>query len=279
MKYDVPRKGYPHSYRISEIEHEGELSAVEVGYTRVPPGITQILKRDVYAVHYITSGKGVMDGCELSGGKGYVLAPGERGITYADENTPYEAYWVLFRGSGARDIMKKCSLPVHNGIFRFKKQELCVDLIRNALFHIEFANKWEESFFLQSTLYRILSLHMCAAKEDKSEISSAAARIKTLIDCEYYEDLKIEVLARQMNYSESYLYKVFKATYGFSPQEYLLYVRIERAKALLLDKAKSYSINEVAQMVGIHNPLYFSRLFHRKTGLAPCAFRNGEDKI
>lgn len=273
MRYDVPRSGYPHSYRISEIEHEGELSVVEVGYTRVPSGLKQVLKRDVYAVHYITSGKGVMNGDELCAGKGYVLAPGEQGITYADEKTPYEAYWVLFRGSGATEIMKKCALPIHNGVFSFEKQGACVDLIRKAIFESEFANKWEESFSMQSTLYRVLSLHMCAAKEDKSGIASVALQIKNLIDCDYYEDLKIEWLARQMNYSASYLYKVFKATYGSSPQEYLMHVRIEHAKALLLDKTRKYSVNEVSYMVGIRNPLYFSRLFHRKIGTTPIQFR------
>ena len=34
-----------------------------------------------------------------------------------------------------------------------------------------------------------------------------------------------------------------------------------------------YNITEIAEAVGYDNPLYFSRLFHKHTGLSPSAYR------
>jgi two-component system response regulator YesN len=50
-----------------------------------------------------------------------------------------------------------------------------------------------------------------------------------------------------------------------------LRLKIDKAKELLLDE--QYSIKQVAALVGIHNPLYFSRLFRKLTGQSPRQFR------
>ncbi|MFK0289657.1 helix-turn-helix domain-containing protein [Streptomyces sp. NPDC090442] len=59
---------------------------------------------------------------------------------------------------------------------------------------------------------------------------------------------------------------------GCSPKDYLLGIRLGRAKELLV--ATELPVAAVARRVGYDDPAYFSRLFTRRVGLAPARFRD-----
>lgn len=63
----------------------------------------------------------------------------------------------------------------------------------------------------------------------------------------------------------------FLKTFGCSPRDMAIRVRISRAKSLLLDS--SLTIKEIAAAVGYGRQHEFSRAFHRATGMTPSAFR------
>jgi len=58
---------------------------------------------------------------------------------------------------------------------------------------------------------------------------------------------------------------------GTTPIKYLQRYRIHQAKKLL--KESGLSVTEIALKVGFSDSGYFSRVFHRETGLSPEAFR------
>ncbi|MEU5318037.1 AraC family transcriptional regulator [Streptomyces sp. NPDC021056] len=58
---------------------------------------------------------------------------------------------------------------------------------------------------------------------------------------------------------------------GCSPKDYLLGIRLGRAKELLA--ATELPVAAVARRVGYDDPAYFSRLFTRRVGTAPVRFR------
>ena len=90
----------------------------------------------------------------------------------------------------------------------------------------------------------------------------------------YYRDIKIEDYARQQHMSTCWFIRSFKRYNGLTPMQYILNLRITNAKTLL--RTTTYSVAEVAAIVGYDNPLYFSRLFKKQTGLPPSEFRNNE---
>lgn len=56
-----------------------------------------------------------------------------------------------------------------------------------------------------------------------------------------------------------------------TPMQYIISVRMTNAQQLL--GTTEYNITEIASVVGYDNPLYFSRLFKKQTGLSPTEYR------
>ncbi|WP_019909153.1 response regulator transcription factor [Paenibacillus sp. HW567] len=83
----------------------------------------------------------------------------------------------------------------------------------------------------------------------------------------YAEDITLELLASQLYISKNYLNQLFKKVTGETFTNYVIRVRIEKAKALLLDG--SHLIYEVSEMVGYQNVPYFSTLFKKYCGVSP----------
>ena len=67
---------------------------------------------------------------------------------------------------------------------------------------------------------------------------------------------------------------------GFSPQNYIVVVRIKRAKELLA--IENLSITDIANSVGYADVLAFSKIFRKNVGVSPSAYRakliEGKDK-
>lgn len=83
----------------------------------------------------------------------------------------------------------------------------------------------------------------------------------------------LDDLARRAGLSRRSLLRHFQRGTGRSPVAYLLDLRIRRAAAELL--ATRRSIKEIADACGFEDSNYFTRLFRRRTGLSPRAFRAG----
>ncbi len=78
-------------------------------------------------------------------------------------------------------------------------------------------------------------------------------------------------LAEEVGYNAAYLSTLFKKLFGANFRDYLLDMRLEQAKILLLStQMKSY---EVAAAIGIDDPNYLSACFRRKFGATVSEFR------
>ncbi|MBJ6360716.1 AraC family transcriptional regulator [Paenibacillus sp. GCM10012307] len=83
----------------------------------------------------------------------------------------------------------------------------------------------------------------------------------------YTETVTMDELATLFNYSIRYLSRTFKQATGCSPIEYLIRLRIEKAKELL--ETTNATIKEVAELVGYNDSFYFNRIFKKHTGVSP----------
>ena len=69
---------------------------------------------------------------------------------------------------------------------------------------------------------------------------------------------------------------LFKQQFGITPNTYLIDLRIDAAKALLMDH--SLSIINVAERCGFEDNYYFCKVFKNQTSLTPTQFRKGNNK-
>jgi AraC-like DNA-binding protein len=83
--------------------------------------------------------------------------------------------------------------------------------------------------------------------------------------------VSLEEVAKAMHVSKFYFCKMFKKATGLTFTDYLGRVRIEKAKAFLLNP--HLRISEIAYMVGFQSLTHFNRVFRNLTGESPSHFR------
>jgi YesN/AraC family two-component response regulator len=89
----------------------------------------------------------------------------------------------------------------------------------------------------------------------------------------YRQSYSLERLADAFGCKSAYLLRLYRKLTGSTPTQDLIRLRIEKAKRLLVGHPH-LEVKQVAAAVGYEDPLYFSRLFKRETGLNPSAFKD-----
>jgi AraC family transcriptional regulator len=83
--------------------------------------------------------------------------------------------------------------------------------------------------------------------------------------------LRVEDLARQVSLSTNYFGRAFKASFGTTPHMYIMRLRVELAKRLMLTTQDQLS--EIALLCGLADQAHLSKLFRREVGDTPGAWR------
>jgi AraC-like DNA-binding protein len=99
---------------------------------------------------------------------------------------------------------------------------------------------------------------------------SIAGRARRFIEEHFDQRLDLDTIAQAVSTNKSNLCRVFRNNTGSTVGKHLTTVRIDAGKRLLLT---SLPVAAVAKLVGFDDPYYFSRVFHRETGLSPTGFR------
>lgn len=87
----------------------------------------------------------------------------------------------------------------------------------------------------------------------------------------YQQNFTMEDYAKRHNVSVCWLIRRFRQVTGESPNQYLIQIRIRRAKELL--ESSSLNMGEIASVLGYESPLYFSRQFKQFQGVSPKHYR------
>ncbi|MCA1404427.1 AraC family transcriptional regulator [Ensifer sp. IC3342] len=84
--------------------------------------------------------------------------------------------------------------------------------------------------------------------------------------------LPVEELAKVSGLSRAHFSRVFAASEGMPPAEFVLQKRLQRA-VKLLTKTADLPVKEVAILSGFEDPNYFAKVFRRVFGASPTEFR------
>jgi AraC family transcriptional regulator len=96
-------------------------------------------------------------------------------------------------------------------------------------------------------------------------------RVRTYVSQNLAAKIRLSELARVAGLSEMHFAAQFRAATGFTPHEYVLFERTERAKQMLL--GEDSSLAGVALDLGFDTQSHFTSVFKRYTGETPGAWR------
>lgn len=113
---------------------------------------------------------------------------------------------------------------------------------------------------------------VCGESQDKFDVGS----FKAFISQHYHEDIHLEMLAEKYNTSAQYMSRLLKRELGVGFQEYLLDLRIRKAKELLAQSERK--IGDIWEAVGFNNRNTFIRAFKGKEGITPSEYRSNMSK-
>lgn len=105
--------------------------------------------------------------------------------------------------------------------------------------------------------------------------SYAVNRIISYLNENYNKKISLEQIAHNMYLSPVYISKIFKEETGESPINYLIKIRLEKARDILLKSTES-SIKSIANEVGYEDAYHFSKLFKKYYGISPLYYRKRE---
>ena len=87
----------------------------------------------------------------------------------------------------------------------------------------------------------------------------------------YAVESPVQAMAERSGLNPRTFTRRFKASTGYQPIEYVQALRVEEAKQML--ETSEQGVDEIAALVGYEDTTSFRRLFKRKAGLTPAAYR------
>jgi AraC-like DNA-binding protein len=262
----IAKESFPY---IQEI---GEFIAYSKYYTR---------RRNLpsYYLDYTLSGEGIL---EYQSQK-YLLKPEQ--IFWIDCMNPqyyatslnaieWRHLWVHFYGKGAEQYYKLFLKQNNNSVTRSAiKTTIAMNLHR--LLRLYDAKK--NNFIVDLKASAILTDIMteCISCSNSAHtialIPSIITDAQHYIDSFYAEKITLDSLSNRFHINKHYFLRQFKRYLGDTPGNYLLFLRLYKAKELL--RLTNLSINQIANNVGFENVGHFITIFKKNENITPGAFR------
>ena len=230
-----------------------------------------------YVIHYFTRGRGSFwddrnAHCKFEDDHIVIFYPGVRHFIAPAPKEELEHYYVLFSGELPEILLSP-----------FEKQGIAIFPIRrNPLFKDRFVELMNCASVptqlsvhnANSILYLIINetIHLY---QDASKGSQAGAMVEAFAgfvkqNCAAPE-LDLDRFLKRRAVSRKQFSAMFKKETGITPHQYWLSCRMAAAKSMLSGSRRP--VKEIAADLGFKDEFYFSRLFKRKEGLSPAAFR------
>lgn len=103
-------------------------------------------------------------------------------------------------------------------------------------------------------------------------VHPAVAETSRILEADLTDRPHLQVLARRVHLSPSYLLRLFTAQMGESPSRYQNRLRLRRAEVLLAET--DISITQIAATLGYASPQHFATAFRQHSGTSPRSYRS-----
>ncbi len=239
------------------------------------------IAREGYHLHVVLSGKGVLRiaGREfpIHENQLFVLKDGEEAYYCADREQPWYYVWVTFGGEQARHYMEYAG---------FEDSVYVLDAAVDTHQFFDVVREIIERPYISmsSEIYRLgLSMRFLSLAIESFEKQDGLSRIPSDLTADDYVEfavqyinnnyphIRISDVAKYIGINRTYFSGIFRKKMYMSPQEYLMQVRMNRGREMLMQMDEPVYV--IAQSVGYEDQLSFSKIFKKKFGLSPENYR------
>ena len=227
-----------------------------------------------YMLFYICDGRLSL----RSGSQTMVASAGQVGFLNCHEPHEYhtigntEFVWLHLDGSNTADFYEQ-AVQMHGG---FVFDTPYAEQIKNGIYEIVFAFRNDQTLSevrLSQKLYTLLVATVDTASQEagQAEENDTVSKAMHFIQEQYMNPISLLDVATHVNMSQFHFSRLFKKDCGYSPHEYLILTRLNRAKHLL--KTTGLPVKVIAQKVGYQNVSSFTNAFTDRVGISPTLFR------
>lgn len=227
---------------------------------------------DSFLVMYVARGSGYWS----SGGQEIPVPEGS--LLFLDCYRPHcygtrsgwEIYWLHFHGVLARPYFEAFAA---DGAFLMQSDAaVCVRSVRKIFESFDRRCPVSEPM-ISKRINDLLTGAILASQQEKKQLKRLGAIDESVqFIAEHVEQpLTLEQLAASVSLSPFYFARLFKQETGFSPHEYIVRARLDKAKYLLI--STSLPLKEIACRCGFGNECSFSTLFKKMSGCTPRGYR------
>jgi len=228
---------------------------------------------EFFVWEYIMKGKGTV----IAGGKEYqacagdmyFLPIGSNHIYYSDAEEPWEKIWVNATGSLTNTLFREYN-PGNMVVFKNAGGQEFLERVHEVGRdpNLSVPDKHERTALIFHEALQYLSKQFYKAD---SFLSKEAVLMKEYLDNHIDQNVSLKELCGLVYLSESQVVRIFKKNFGKTPHEYMLEIKLEQAKKLLLNS--KLMIWEIAEQMHFCDEHYFSAIFKKKTGKTPMEYR------
>ena len=268
-----------YSSDIKKSESQQFISINNCGELRVNSNlhIRRYAGRNDYQLIYICEGQCVvtLDGLVHIAYPGdcILYRPGEVQDYLLAKKVEPHTYWIHFNGEVCQKLFEFLSLQEVHIVKTEQNREIEHLISRVCQYHnLEIPNRELVCSGLMQSILALLSTEVHkqnhhAEGKGKDKISELISRVKMVPNL----SITVSECAVFCNMSKPHFTRVFKQVTGMPPVQFMLRIRIDRAKELLDFTDKS--IAEIAEASGFPDQNYFARTFKNLTGVSPTQYR------
>lgn len=206
---------------------------------------------------------------KLTPNTGYIIPKNTPHKYGSSQKEAWSIYWVHFSGSYAATfydrfcIAKESAVNVFYDENRLEILKEIISLLEDTLSD----ERVELVHFKLMTFFSSLCYTTTLENNIKDKISLSISFMKTNLE----ETLTIDKLANQACFSVSRYSELFKQKTGYSPIQYFIRLKIQKACEYLY--FTNLNIKEICKKVGFEDPYYFSRMFKKQIGISPMQYK------
>lgn len=212
---------------------------------------------------------------EVSPNEFFILPQNKEHAYGSHDETPWSIYWIHFGGTSLPDFNNMQVVKEHFKPMHIKASDSIIALFTKIYSTLEGGYSIDNLAFCNLCLGHFLTLFLYNAKhfnvvsQAKGVIIDDAIRY---MQENIYDNITLQELCEHFHYSPSRFSSLFKQKTGYSPIDYFIQLKMQKASQLL--DFSDQSIKDIAATFGFDDPYYFSRRFRKTIGLSPKKYRS-----